>query len=74
VQFLAYPSGEPFRSGSIAAQQRILNLLPQFGYAGALLDQSVPSTLQDAGAPYELPRLRVYRGEPLANFAAALQS
>lgn len=73
VQFLAYPSGEPFRSGSLDAQQRILSLLPQYGYAGALLDPIAPGTLQDARAPYQLPRVRVSNGEPLAAFAAALR-
>jgi peptidoglycan/xylan/chitin deacetylase (PgdA/CDA1 family) len=74
VQFLAYPSGEPFRSGTMAAQQRLLALLPQFGYVGALLDPPAPRTLQDARAPYQLPRVRVDPGESLAAFAASLQS
>jgi hypothetical protein len=73
VQFLAYPSGEPFRSGTVAAQQRLLALLPPFGYVGALLDPPAPSTLQDARAPYQLPRVRVDPGESLAAFAASLQ-
>jgi peptidoglycan/xylan/chitin deacetylase (PgdA/CDA1 family) len=74
VQFLAYPSGEPFRSGTVAAQQRLLALLPRFGYVGGLLDPPVPSTLQDARMPYQLPRVRVDPGESLAAFAASLQS
>jgi peptidoglycan/xylan/chitin deacetylase (PgdA/CDA1 family) len=74
VQFLAYPSGEPFRSGTPDAQQRVLALLPQYGYVGALLDQRVPSTLQDARAPYGLNRVRVDRDESLARFAAGLRS
>src|SRR5579864_703625 len=74
VQFLAYPSGEPFRSGALDAQQRILALLPEYGYVGALLDQSVPSTQQNARAPFELPRVRVARGESLDQFAASISS
>jgi peptidoglycan/xylan/chitin deacetylase (PgdA/CDA1 family) len=74
VQFLAYPSGEPFRSGTVAAQQRLLALLPRFGYVGGLLDPRVPSTLQDARIPYQLPRIRVDPGESLGAFAASLQS
>jgi peptidoglycan/xylan/chitin deacetylase (PgdA/CDA1 family) len=74
VQFLAYPSGEPFRSGTVVAQQRLLALLPQFGYVGALLDPPTPSTLQDARTPYQLPRVRVDPRESLAVFAARLQS
>lgn len=74
VQFLAYPSGEPFRSGTLDAQQRILALLPEYGYVGALLDQPAPSTLQDARTPFELPRVRVARGESLDQFATSLGS
>jgi peptidoglycan/xylan/chitin deacetylase (PgdA/CDA1 family) len=74
VQFLAYPSGEPFRSGTVRAQQRILTLLPEYGYVGALLDQPVPSVLQDARNPFGLPRVRVSRDETLASFAASLVS
>lgn len=72
VQFLAYPSGEPFRSGSLWARWRILALLPRYGYVGALLDQRVPSVWQDAGTPYELPRVRILRGETLDQLAASL--
>jgi peptidoglycan/xylan/chitin deacetylase (PgdA/CDA1 family) len=72
VQFLAYPSGEPFRSGTAAAQQRLLALLPRYGYVGGLLDPPAPSTLQDARTPYQLPRVRVSPGESLAAFAASL--
>jgi peptidoglycan/xylan/chitin deacetylase (PgdA/CDA1 family) len=74
VQFLAFPSGEPFRSGTVAAQQRLLALLPQFGYVGDLLDPPAPRTLQDARTPYQLPRVRVDPGESLAAFAARLRS
>ena len=72
VQFLAYPSGEPFRSGTLAAQQSILALLPQNGYICALLDQPAPGTRQNAQTPYQLPRVRVDPGESLAAFAANL--
>jgi hypothetical protein len=74
VQFLAYPSGEPFRSGTVVAQQRLLALLPRFGYVGGLLDPPAPSTLQDARTPYQLPRVHVDPGESLGAFAASLQS
>jgi len=72
VQVLCYPSGEPFRSGPAAARTRILGLLPHFGYVGALLDPVTPGTLQDARAPYELPRVRVSNDEPLTAFVASL--
>jgi len=73
VQFMAYPSGEPFRSGAPAAQARIRAILARYGYVGALLDPVTPSTLQDAAAPYQLTRVRVRRATTLAQFAASLQ-
>lgn len=72
VQFLAYPSGEPFRHGGIAAQQEVLKLVPQYGYVGALLDGPLTTGRQDARAPFELRRVRVAGGESLDNFAAGL--
>jgi len=72
VQFMAYPSGEPFRSGTFAAQARIRPILARYGYVGALLDPVKPGTAQDARAPYELPRVRVSRATTLAQFAANL--
>jgi peptidoglycan/xylan/chitin deacetylase (PgdA/CDA1 family) len=74
VQFLAYPSGEPFRSETLAAQQRMLSLLSQYGYVGALLDPVYPSTVQDAQQPYQLQRVRVSPGESPSTFAAGLES
>ena len=74
VQFLTYPSGEPFRSGSMAAQRRILSLLARYGYIGALLDPVVPGTRQEARAPYQLMRRRVSNNESLSAFAAGLHN
>lgn len=74
VQFLTYPSGEPFRSGTMEAQTRILGALKQYDYAGALLDPVTPSTLEDARSPYELPRVRVDPTTTLAQFAANLSA
>jgi len=72
VQFMAYPSGAPFRSGTFAAQARIRTILARYGYIGAVLDPVTPGTRQDARAPYELPRVRVSRTTTLAQFAARL--
>ena len=69
---LTYPSGEPFRSGSVARQQDILRLLPRAGYAGALLDQRTNGTFQRAREPYQLVRVRVAGGEPLKAFGENL--
>jgi peptidoglycan/xylan/chitin deacetylase (PgdA/CDA1 family) len=73
VQFLAYPSGEPFRSGTVAAQQLVLSLMPQYGYVGALLDNPVSTSRQNARAPFQLSRIRVSGGEGLSAFVASLQ-
>ncbi len=72
VQWLAYPSGEPFRSGTVDAQQRVLALVPEYGYVGALLDGPLTTNRQDAQAPFQLQRIRVAGGEGLADFAAGL--
>lgn len=73
VQFLTYPSGEPFRSGTAAAQAQVIALLKRYGYVGALLDPAQPGTLQRSWLPYQLMRVRVDRGESLATFAANLE-
>lgn len=73
VQFLAYPDGQPFQSGSAAAQQLLLRLLPAYGYVGALLDGPVSTGLQHARTPFQLSRIRVAGGEGLDTFAASLQ-
>lgn len=73
VQFLTYPSGEPFKSGSAAARQLLLTLLPAYGYVGALLDGPLTGARQDAQQPYQLRRIRVAGGETIGDFAASLQ-
>ena len=72
VQFLAYPSGEPFSSGTLAAQQELLTLLPEYGYVGALCDGPITSSAQDAQQPFKLWRIRVSGGEGLADFTNSL--
>ena len=74
VQWLAYPSGEPFKSGSLAARQLLLSLLPEYGYVGALLDGPLTTSSQNAHTPFQLERIRVAGGEGLAAFAASLSS
>ena len=73
VQFLAYPDGQPFKSGTAAAQQLLLTLLPQYGYVGALLDGPTSTTVQHAQTPYQWSRIRVAGGEGLDAFAASLR-
>lgn len=72
VQFIAYPSGEPFKDGSPAAQQLLLTLLPEYGYVGGLLDSAEQTSVQNAQQPYQLNRIRVSNGEPIGTFAASL--
>jgi len=74
VQWLAYPSGEPFKSGTMAARQLLLSLLPEYGYVGALLDGPLTTSTQNAQTPFQLERIRVAGGEGLAGFAASLSS
>jgi peptidoglycan/xylan/chitin deacetylase (PgdA/CDA1 family) len=74
VQWLAYPSGQPFASESVAAQQLLLTLLPQYGYVGALLDGPLTTSLQNAQTPYQLERIRVSGGEGLAGYIASLSA
>ncbi|MGH2343829.1 MAG: polysaccharide deacetylase family protein, partial [Chloroflexota bacterium] len=72
VQWLAYPSGEPFKTGSAASRQLLLTLLPEYGYVGALLDGPLTTGVQNAQTPYQLERIRVAGGESLAEYAANL--
>jgi len=74
VQWLAYPSGQPFASESVAAQQVLLTLLPEYGYVGALLDGPLTTSLQSAQTPYQLERIRVSGGEGLADYVASLSA
>lgn len=71
-QFICYPSGEPFRSGTTAAQQRLLRLVPQAGYVGGLLDPRVAGAVQSSVTPNQLTRIRVAGQESLSQFMASI--
>lgn len=71
-QIICYPSGEPFRSESAAAQARILALATKAGYVGGLLDPKVAGDVQSSAAPLELDRIRVAGEETLAQFVASI--
>lgn len=71
-QFICYPSGEPFRSGSTAAQKRLLSFVAQDGYIGGLLDPRVAGAIQSSTAPEQLTRIRVAGQESLTQFAASI--
>ncbi len=71
VDFLVYPSGEPFRSGSVERQRQVVQMLSDAGYRGALL--AGPNSLtQDPSTPFALNRVRVSGGEDLYTFAGSI--
>ncbi len=59
VQQFCYPSGEPFRHGSIALQQQVMNLLAVNGYIGATTDPGATGIIQSSRTPLDLLRIRV---------------
>jgi len=59
IQQFCYPSGEPFRSGSLALQQHIVALLAEDGYVGATTDPGRTGIDQSGLAPFDLLRIRV---------------
>jgi peptidoglycan/xylan/chitin deacetylase (PgdA/CDA1 family) len=59
IQQFCYPSGEPFRSGSLALQQRIVTLLAEDGYIGATTDPGRTGIDQNSLTPFDLLRIRV---------------
>ncbi len=71
IEFLVYPSGEPFRSKTVERQQQVVQMLKAAGYRGALL--AGPNSLtQDPAAPFALNRVRVSGGEGLAAYAGSI--
>ena len=73
VQFFCYPTGEPFHHDTYYEQQLVLKDLLADGYVGATLDPfSFNGTIQNARAPYQLPRVRVNGGESLSAFTGIL--
>ncbi len=73
-QVICYPSGEPFRSRTPAAQQRLLRLAPQSGYVAGLLDPKVAGAEETSEAPYQMPRIRVPGEAPLSQVVASIQN
>jgi peptidoglycan/xylan/chitin deacetylase (PgdA/CDA1 family) len=76
AQFFVYPYGEPFVKGSEEARQKILGLLQETGYLGALTTSSGPPymSVQRAAAPYQLNRIPVSSGESVERFAASINA
>ena len=69
--FLVYPAGEPFRSGTVERQVEVASLLEVAGYRGALL-AGPSSVTQDPAQPFALNRVRVGESTDLASFAALI--
>ena len=68
IQQFCYPSGEPFRHGTLAEQQQIVALLAADGYVGATTDPGQTGIDQNSQAPFVLLRLRVDGRESLQGF------
>jgi len=68
VQQFCYPSGEPFRHGSVVLQQEVMNLLATNGYIGATTDPGATGIVQSSRTPLDLLRVRVDGREALAAF------
>jgi peptidoglycan/xylan/chitin deacetylase (PgdA/CDA1 family) len=72
IQQFCYPSGEPFRHGSLALRQAIVNLLASDGYIGATTDPGMTGVEQSSQSPFVLLRLRIDGRDGLDNFIARL--
>ena len=68
VQQFCYPSGEPFRHGSLAVRQQVMALLAANGYVGATTDPGLTGLVQDSQTPLALLRVRVDGRESLLGF------
>ena len=59
IQQFCYPSGEPFKHGSLAVRQQIVALLAADGYVGATTDPGMTGFYQNSSTPFVLLRTRV---------------
>ncbi len=72
IQQFCYPSGEPFRHGSLYLQRVIVGLLASDGYVGATTDPGMTGTEQSSGSPFVLLRLRIDGRDGMASFVERL--
>lgn len=72
IQQFCYPSGEPFKHGSLALQQEIVALLAADGYVGATTDPGMTGTYQSSLTPFVLLRTRVDGNSSLQSFENSL--
>ncbi len=74
IQFLAYPSGSPFRDNNIKQEQELTTLMEQDGYIGGMLDQRYNQTKQNLKNSYHLYRIRDSGNISLSQFIYEIQS
>jgi peptidoglycan/xylan/chitin deacetylase (PgdA/CDA1 family) len=72
IQQFCYPSGEPFRHGSLSLQQAVIALVTASGYVGATNDPGMIGPMQSSLSPLVLLRTRVDGRESLAGFTQSL--
>lgn len=72
VQHFCYPSGEPFRHGSLSLQQAVMSLLAQDGYIDATTDPGMTGINQQSQHPFILLRTRVDGRELFSTFESNL--
>lgn len=72
IQQFCYPSGSPFRGGTLAQQQEITTMLAAGGYVGATTDPGETGVYQSSLRPFALLRVRVDGRETLQSFEYSL--
>ncbi len=58
VQFIAYPSGSPFRNNNIPKEKILISRLKYYGYVAGLIDDSFNRNIQNLANSYALYRIR----------------
>lgn len=74
IQQFCYPSGEPFKNGSLALRQQIVAVLAADGYVGATTDPGQSGMIQSSLTPLALLRLRVDGHSTFQFFVKSLTS
>ena len=72
IQQFCYPSGAPFKTGSLYLQQHIMTMLVATGYVGATTDPGRTGTYQSSLLPLALLRIRVDGRNNLQTFEGSL--
>lgn len=72
IQQFCYPSGEPFRHGSMLLRRLVMALLAANGYVGATTDPGETGVIQSSKSPLALLRVRIDGRASLQNFMLSL--